>query len=65
MGPGAAAAAGAPRKTWIDSVVPFRVQVPNTPEVWVKPKDARVSPLNVALLTIGAPEEEDKLKKNY
>ena len=46
------AAVGAPRITWIDSLVPLRVQVPIRPVV-VKPSFARVVPLNVALLTIG------------
>ena len=56
-GPGTAApdGEGAPRITWIDSLVPSRVQVPISPVV-VKPIDARVLPLNVALLTIGALE---------
>jgi hypothetical protein len=35
--------------------VPLRVQVPIGPVV-VKPRPARVVPLNVALLTIGDPE---------
>lgn len=48
----AVAAVGAPRITWIDSLVPLRVQVPIRPVV-VKPSFARVVPLNVALLTIG------------
>ena len=49
------AAVGAPRITWIDSLVPLSVQVPIKPVV-VKPRPARVVPLNVALLTIGEPE---------
>ena len=51
-GPGTAAA-GAPTITWIDSLVPLRVQVPIRPVV-VKPSVARVVPLNVAVLAIGA-----------
>ena len=52
-GPGTAAAGGvgAPRITWIDSLVLSRVQVPIRPVV-VKPSPARVVPLNVAVLLI-------------
>ena len=51
-GPGTDAEGGAPRITWIVSLVPVRDQVPIKPVV-VKPRPARVEPLNVALLTIG------------
>ena len=50
-GPGTAAAGG-PRKTWIVSLVPLRVQVPIRPVV-VKPRPARVVLVKVALLTMG------------
>ena len=43
---------GPTRITWIDSLVPPRVQVPIRPVV-VKPRDAKVAPLKVALLIIG------------
>ena len=42
---------GGPRINWIVSLVPSRVQVPIRPVV-VKPRAARLVPLNVALLTI-------------
>jgi hypothetical protein len=54
-GPGTAAAGGLPRITLIVSLVPTRDQVPIRPVV-VKPRLARVCPLNVALLTIGVVE---------
>jgi hypothetical protein len=56
-GPGTVApgGVGAPMITWIDSLVPLRVQVPIRPVV-VKPRPRRVVPLNVALLTIGVLE---------
>ncbi len=51
-GPGTVApgGVGAPMITWIDSLVPLRVQVPIRPVV-VKPRLARVLSLKVALLT--------------
>jgi len=56
---------GAPRITWIDSLVPSRVQVPIRPVV-VKPRPARVLPLNVALLTIEVLEVyEESIEKRF
>ena len=56
---------GAPRITWIDSLVPSRVQVPIRPVV-VKPRPARVVPLNVALLTIEVLEVyEESIEKKF
>jgi hypothetical protein len=52
-----------PRNTWIVSLVPVRDQVPIRPVV-VKPRLARVWPLNVALLTIGVAETYDGSIKN-
>ena len=62
-GPGTAAEGGLPRNTWIVSLVPVRDQVPIRPVV-VKPRLARVWPLNVALLTIGVAETYDGSIKN-
>jgi hypothetical protein len=61
-GPGTVApgGVGAPRITWIDSLVPSRVQVPIRPVV-VKPRPARVVPLNVALLLIEVLEIYEEL----
>jgi hypothetical protein len=45
-----------PRQAKIFSVVPFNVQEPSRPELIVNPREARVLPVKVELLTIGSPE---------